>query len=243
MRTSSVAGARFVKASDQSLLIYFDGPEDSSLNRGPDGRLPLAANRRVHRLLQLLTLRPVAGVRNLHPAYGSLLVNFDGRSWRHSALEEKLRTYLEQLEEVRLPEPRLAEIPVCYGEEFGPDLDDVARMHGMTPEQVIELHTSTTYLVCFLGFVPGFAYLGELPEGLVTARHQTPRRAVAAGSVGIAGRQTGVYPCETPGGWRLLGRTPLAMFRPERRDLSLLSIGDRVQFKAISRQQFALEKA
>lgn len=240
MRTNSVAKARFVKASDQSLLVYFDGPERAGL---PDGRLPLEANRSVRRLLQLLTLRPLAGVRNLHPAYGSLLVNFDGRSWRHRQLEEKLRAYLEQLEEVGLPEAHLVEIPVCYGEEFGPDLDDVARMHGMAPEQVIELHTSRVYLVCFLGFVPGFAYLGELPEALVTARLPTPRRAVAGGSVGIAGRQTGVYPCETPGGWRLLGRTPLAMFRPERSNLSLLSIGDRVQFKAISRRQFALEKA
>jgi inhibitor of KinA len=154
-------------------------------------------------------------------------------------MEEKLREYLEQLHEVRLPEPRLLEIPVCYGEELGPDLQNVAAMHGITSEQVIQLHTSTTYLVYFLGFVPGFAYLGELPEALVTPRHATPRRKVPAGSVGIAGNQTGVYPCETPGGWRLLGRTPLAMFRPEQDGLSLLSIGDRVRFKAISREKFA----
>jgi inhibitor of KinA len=127
---------------------------------------------------------------------------------------------------------------VCYGEELGPDLQDVAATHGMASEQVIQLHTSTTYLVYFLGFVPGFAYLGELPEALVTPRHATPRRKVPAGSIGIAGNQTGVYPCETPGGWRLLGRTPLAMFRPEEDGLSLLSIGDRVRFKAISREQF-----
>jgi inhibitor of KinA len=113
----------------------------------------------------------------------------------------------------------------------------------MTPEQVIELHSSTTYLVYFLGFVPGFAYLGELPEALVTPRLPTPRRRVPAGSVGIAGNQTGVYPFETPGGWRLLGRTPVAMFRAERDGLSLLSIGDRVRFVPISPERFAaLEK-
>jgi inhibitor of KinA len=244
MRTTSVAGARFVRASDQSLLVYFDPRRrDTPTDRPPEERLPVEANRSVHRLLQLLTLRPIAGVRNLHPAYGSLLVKFDGQRWQHQELEKNLRAYLEQLREVRLPEPHRVVIPVCYGEEFGPDLDDVARMHGMTPEQAIELHTSITYRVYFLGFVPGFAYLGELPEALITPRHATPRRTVPAGSVGIAGRQTGVYPCETPGGWRLLGRTPLAMFRPERRGLSLLSIGDRVRFKAISREQFALENA
>jgi len=244
MRTTSVTRARFVKASDQSLLVYFDERErDTPTEQPPEQRLPVEANRSVRKLLQLLTSRPIAGVRNLHPAYGSLLVNFDGRRWRHRELEKKLRAYLEQLQEVRLPEPHRVEIPVCYGEEFGPDLDDVAHRHGMTPEQVIELHTSMTYRVYFLGFVPGFAYLGELPDALATPRHATPRRSVPAGSVGIAGRQTGVYPCETPGGWRLLGRTPLVMFRPERRGLSLLSIGDRVRFKAISRRQFALENA
>jgi inhibitor of KinA len=243
MRTTSVAGARFVRASDQSLLVYFDEPRDPATDRPPEERLPVEANRSVRRLLQLLTLRPIAGVRNLHPAYGSLLVKFDGKRWQHQELENNLRAYLEQLRAVRLPEPHRVVIPVCYGEEFGRDLDEVAQLHGMTPQQVIEFHTSVTYRVYFLGFVPGFAYLGELPEALVTPRHATPRRTVPAGSVGIAGRQTGVYPCETPGGWRLLGRTPLAMFRPERRGLSLLSIGDRVRFKAISREQFSLENA
>jgi len=120
----------------------------------------------------------------------------------------------------------------------------VAAMHGMTPAQAIELHTSTNYLVYFLGFVPGFAYLGELPQALVTPRLAAPRRRVPAGSVGIAGSQTGVYPFATPGGWRLLGRTPIAMFRPAGNGLSLLSIGDRVRFIPISAKQFAaLERA
>jgi inhibitor of KinA len=108
----------------------------------------------------------------------------------------------------------------------------------LSPEQVIELHTSTSYLVYFLGFVPGFAYLGELPEALVTPRLGSPRKKVPAGSVGIAGNQTGVYPFETPGGWRLLGRTPLAMFRADREHLSVLSIGDRVRFVPILRELF-----
>jgi inhibitor of KinA len=135
------------------------------------------------------------------------------------------------------------EIPVCYGGEFGPDLADVCEMSGMTEAQAIELHSSVEYLVYFLGFVPGFAYLGELPKELVTPRLAAPRRRVAAGSVGIAGNQTGVYPFATPGGWRLLGRTPTKMFRADRDGLSLLSIGDRVRFRPIHAERLAaLEK-
>jgi inhibitor of KinA len=160
----------------------------------------------------------------------------------HDELEAILRKYLERLEEVTLPSPRHLEIPVSYGGEFGPDLGEVAAMHGLTPEEIIELHASVEYLVYFLGFVPGYAYLGELPEALVTPRLGAPRRRVPAGSVGIAGTQTGVYPFATPGGWRLLGRTPIAMFRPDGDSLSFLSIGDRVRFVPISPAEFAVRE-
>ena len=231
MVTSPGEGARFQFASDQSLLVSF-GQE-----------ITLHAHEQVMKLLRLLQLEPVAGIRNLHPAYCSLLVKFDALRMRHDELEAVLRQYLDRLEEVNLPESRQVEIPVCYGGEFGPDLADVCSIHGMTPAQAIELHASAEYLVYFLGFVPGFAYLGELPEALATPRLAVPRRRVPAGSVGIAGNQTGVYPFSTPGGWRLIGRTPVAMFRDEREGLSLLSIGDRVRFAPISEERFgALEK-
>ena len=226
MTAKKKASARFERASDQSLLIYFGE------------QITLHAHERVRKLLRLLELEPVAGVRNLHPAYCSLLVKFDALKRRHDDLEKELRDYLGRMDKVKLPAPRQVEISVCYGGEFGPDLREVAELHKMTPERVIELHTSANYLVYFLGFVPGFAYLGELPEELVTPRLLTPRKKVPPGSVGIAGNQTGVYPFETPGGWRLLGRTPLAMFRTDRKDLSLLSIGDRVRFVPVSREQF-----
>src|SRR5262249_28483521 len=117
--------------------------------------------------------------------------------------------------------------------------DEVASLCGITAAKVIELHVSTTYVVYFLGFVPGFAYLGELPAALATPRLPTPRRRVPPGSVGIAAAQTGVYPVATPGGCRLLGRTPYVMFRSERSPMSLLSIGDRVRFTRINRERFA----
>ena len=212
-------------------------------SRARQNQITVQANEKVRKLLRLLELEPVAGVRNLHPAYCSLLVKFDVLKLQHAEVEAILRGYLARLEEVKLPEPRIVEIPVCYGGEFGPDLAEVGALRRMTAEQVIELHSSVEYLVYFLGFVPGFAYLGELPEELVTPRLATPRRKVPAGSVGIAGNQTGVYPFATPGGWRLLGRTPLAMFRADREALSLLSIGDRVKFVPISREEFAAAEA
>jgi inhibitor of KinA len=232
MPASAAETARFQRASDQSLLIYFGE------------QITLDAHEHVRKLMLLLEREPIAGIRNLHPAYCSVLVKFDPLKWRHEQLEEILKQYFGRLENVTLPEPRQVEIPVCYGGEHGPDLVDVSEIHRMTPAQVIELHSSTTYVVYFLGFVPGFAYLGELPEALATPRLPAPRRNVPPGSVGIAGRQTGVYPVATPGGWRLLGRTPLSMFRPEQDGFSLLSIGDRVRFTPIDQQQFAaLERA
>jgi inhibitor of KinA len=232
MLKSAADATRFQRASDQSLLVYFGH------------QITLDAHDRVRKLLRLLEMEPIAGVRNLHPAYHSILVKFDPLQRYHDELEDILRQYIGRVENVSLPDPREVEIPVCYGGEYGPDLDDVGALHGMSPEQVIALHSSSTYLVYFLGFVPGFAYLGGLPEALATPRLATPRRRVPPGSVGIAGNQTGVYPVATPGGWRLLGRTPISIFQPNRDELSLLSIGDRVRFIPISPAHFAsLERA
>ena len=219
--------ARFQPASDRSLLVYFGE------------KISLDSHRFVRQLLRLLELEPVSGVRNLHPAYCSLLLNFDVLKLTHDELEKILRGYLSRLADVSLPEPRYMEIPVSYGGEFGPDLDEVASICGLAPSRVIELHSSVNYIVHFLGFVPGFAYLGELPEAMATPRLSTPRRTVPPGSVGIAGNQTGVYPFATPGGWRLIGRAAIAMFRPDNNDMSYLSIGDRVHFTPISRLEFA----
>jgi inhibitor of KinA len=224
-----MASLRFLPASDCSLLVSF-GEEIS-----------LPGHELVIKLLRLLESEPIAGVRNFHPAYSSLLVAFDPQKLVHDELEAALRRRLDRTEESQLPEPRRIEIPVCYGGEYGPDLNDVANLHGVTTDRVIDLHSSAKYVVYFLGFVPGFAYLGELPDELVTPRLATPRRSVPPGSVGIAGRQTGVYPLPTPGGWRLIGRTPLAMFRPD--SGSRLAIGDRVHFVPISGEEYAaLEK-
>jgi inhibitor of KinA len=223
--------ARFVPASDQSLLIYFG----ESISQ--------AAHDAVVRFLRLLEREPLRDVRNVHPAYCSVLVKFDPLRWTHAELEAALRERMTRRGRFPLPAERMVEIPVCYEDAYAPDLAEICARRGWSPERVIKLHTAGSYQVYFLGFVPGFGYLGELPEELSEARLATPRRQVPAGSVAIAGRQTAVYPFATPGGWRLIGRTPMRMFRAEDGGGSLLAIGDRVRFRAISVTEFVeLEK-
>ncbi|MCY6485121.1 5-oxoprolinase subunit PxpB [Clostridium aestuarii] len=134
--------------------------------------------------------------------------------------------------------PRVVEIPVCYGEEFGSDLKFVAEHNNLTVEEVIKIHSECENRVYMIGFAPGFPYLAGMSEKIAAPRRKTPRLAIPAGSVGIAGSQTGVYPIETPGGWQLIGRTPLELFKPESDIPSLLQAGDIVKFKAISRAQY-----
>lgn len=227
MRKSRTSEPQFRAASDQALLVYL-GEE-----------IALENHHRVLKLLRLLQSEPIHGIRNLHPAYSSLLIKFDPLRLDHDELQSKLIPYLGRLDREPLPTARQIEVPVCYGGELGPDLKDVAEMHGMTAAQVIELHSSPIYVVYFLGFAPGFAYLGGLPEGLASARLETPRARVPQGSVGIGGNQTGVYPFSTPGGWRLIGRTPVEMFRRDAEPMNLLQIGDHVRFRTISGKEFA----
>ncbi len=218
---------RFLPASDQCLLVSF-GDE-----------ITPAAHERVRRLLRVLEAENLPAIHNLHPAYCSLLIRFDALATSHAELEEMLHTRLANIDDLPLPEPREVEIPVCYGGAFGEDLAELAALHGMTPDEAAALHASATYTAYFLGFTPGFAYLGGLPEALATPRLASPRRRVPAGSVGIAGNQTGVYPSSTAGGWRLIGRTPIPLFRPAQREMSLLATGDRVRFRPVTSEQFA----
>jgi len=221
------ANIRFQPASDQSLLVHF-GQEIS-----------FETYRQVVSFLKLLEAEPPKGILNLHPGYCSVLMKFDALKFTHSEIESSLTPYLARLHKAKLLEPRLREIPVCYGGEFGPDLEEVASLHGISTEKVIRLHSSALYTVCFLGFVPGFAYLGGLPAELETPRLSVPRKQVPAGSVAIGGSQTGVYPAATPGGWRLIGKTSLKLFDPNSAHASFLQIGDQVRFVPVSAEEFA----
>jgi inhibitor of KinA len=184
-----------------------------------------------HRAVRRLTaaLEGARGISNLHPAFASVLVEFDPRLHSHAEIESLVRLSLDAPEE-ELPASRLVEIPVRYGGADGPDLDDVARHHDLTPRRVVELHSSAEYVVSFVGFSTCFPYLAGLPAELATPRLAAPRRHVAAGSVAIAGSQAGVYPLASPGGWRVIGRTALRLFDPAGEPPPLLRMGDRVRF-------------
>ena len=214
---------QFEYASDQALLVSF-GDEIS-----------IEVHRQVRKLLRSLEQDRLPGVCNLHPAYCSLLLRFDPCRVDHDDLEKSVRERTAQLDSLELPPTRTVEIPVSYGGETGPDLESVAATHGISADEVVRLHSEAVYTVYFLGFVPGFAYLGGLPEVLATPRRASPRTKVEAGSVGIGGNQTGVYPFATPGGWQIIGKTPLKMFQAEHQSMSLLEIGDIVRFRPIGR--------
>lgn len=208
-------------ASDRSLLVTF-GDEIS-----------LESHHQVFHVTR--GLLGVRGILNLHPAYASVLVEFDPRLVESAAMEALIhRTMAVEAGNHAAEAPRTVEIPVRYGGEFGPDLDDVAKHTGLSPERVVELHSSAEYLVYFLGFAPGFAYLGGLPPELTTPRISAPRKHVPAGSVAIGGNQTGVYPIVSPGGWRLIGRTSVRLFDPSAAEPVLLRMGDRLRFVAIT---------
>jgi inhibitor of KinA len=209
---------RVVDASDRSLLLVFDD------------RISLAAHWDVLRLTP--RLGSVRGVTNVHPAYASILIDFDPRKIRHRDIERVATELFAQAASAPLPEPRTVEIPVAYGGANGPDLDAVAELTGHTPDEVVAMHSGAEYLVYFLGFSPGFPYLGGLPESIAAPRLETPRRRVPAGSVAIGGQQTGVYPIASPGGWRIIGRTPLRLFDPGADPPVLLRMGDHVRFVA-----------
>lgn len=179
------------------------------------------------------------GLVDATPAYSTLLLEFDPSTLdEERALDETRRALACAGEIADAAQRPVIEIPVCYEPPCAPDADEIARIHGFDVRDVARQHAEPEYVVHFVGFAPGFAYLGGLPKRLATPRLDAPRVRVPAGSVGIAGDQTGIYPRAMPGGWRLIGRTPLVMFDASRREPSLLTAGDRVRFRPISLAEF-----
>jgi len=200
-------------------------------------QIGLEVNRRVRGLFVTLKDLSPDGIVEIIPGYCSLLLIIDPLGTTLTRLRETLGSILETLDNSRIPEPGSMEVPVVYGGEYGPDLKWVADYHGITPEEVVRLHTAHTYQVYMIGFMPGFPYMGELPKELITPRRETPRTSVPRGSVALAQAQTGIYPSQSPGGWQIIGRTPLTLFDPENRPPSLLEMGDRVRFFAITEEE------
>lgn len=215
--------------SETALLLRFGDRIDAELN----ARARAAAAR--------LASARLPGIEDIAPAYASVLLRFDPRQWPESAaLKAALRASLRAAETVTTADPSTCiEIPVCYEGSHGPDLAEVAALTELTADEVVRRHAAAEYRVAMLGFAPGFAYLLGLDPRLAVPRRDTPRTRVPAGSVAIGGGQTGVYPADLPGGWRLIGRTPVRMFDPRRRPPALLASGARVRFVPIAAAQFA----
>jgi inhibitor of KinA len=195
-------------------------------------------NEKVRRMALAIQAKAIEGIIETVPTYRSLLIIYNPLILSIDDLKKRLIQIENGLQQTPFPEPKLTQIPVVYGGAYGPDLEEVARYHQISPQEVIRLHCSKPYFIYMIGFMPGYPYMGELPGALITPRLKTPRLSVPAGSVAIAQKQTGIYPMESPGGWQILGRTPVKMFDPEKDPPALLQMGDLVQFYQIGEKEF-----
>lgn len=200
-------------------------------------RIDPELNARVHRLARAVSARLGPSIIEVVPTYRSLLVRHDPLRLPRRRLAREIGAILAELPPGPAPaaEGRVVRVPACYGGELGPDLDFVASHAGLDPREVIEIHAAATYQVFMLGFTPGFPYLGGMSPRIATPRLETPRQRLPAGSIGIGGEQTGIYPVESPGGWRIIARTPVRLFDPGAPSPFLLAPGDRLRFVPIGR--------
>jgi len=211
---------------DKALFVEFGDAVDPELNR------------RVRHLMLAIQKEKIPGVTETVPTYRSLLVYFEPLQISSKKLREILGSLAQQPEESGLPKPKIIEIPTVYGGEYGPDLEFAAAYNRLSVSEVVQIHTGTPYLIYMIGFIPGYPYMGGMSPRIATPRLETPRMKVPAGSVGIAGNQTGIYPAESPGGWRLIGRTPLKLFHPDLEPPALFQAGDYLTFVSITPEEF-----
>jgi KipI family sensor histidine kinase inhibitor len=195
-------------------------------------------NIKVRAMAEVIAGEKPAGIVEVIPTYRSLLIVYDPLETDVPGLERVLDAMESRLDHLEIPPPRTVEIPVSYGGELGPDIEFVAQAHDMSVDDVIRIHSGSVYQIYMIGFTPGFPFLGGLPEELHTPRLETPRALVPAGSVGIANNQTGVYPIDSPGGWRLIGRTPVSLFSPWKKEPFLYKAGDVIKFVPISAEKY-----
>ncbi|MBS7636317.1 5-oxoprolinase subunit PxpB [Candidatus Bathyarchaeota archaeon] len=227
MKSSFCSSARYLPFGDSALIVEFGDVID------------LAVNNKVIALNDALSNVGIKGIEELVPTYRSLLIRYNPDKITYKQLVLRVKEIEKTLEKRTIKiEGRKLVVPVAYGGVYGPDLGYVAQYHGLTEEQVIKIHSGKDYRVYMIGFVAGFPYLGDVPEEIATPRLENPRLKVPAGSVGIAERQTGIYPCEAPGGWRIIGRTPIKLFDPQRQPPALLKPGDIVKFEPISEEDY-----
>lgn len=217
---------QFEIMGDRGLLVVYGAAIDPEINC------------KVLAVTQAIEQNRPAGVIEIVPAYCALLIVYHPLTTTAATLQQQVVDLEDQLTRVTPSEPETVEVPVCYGDVHGPDLQQVATLNGLNEEMVIALHSAPSYPIYMLGFTPGFPFLGGLSPKLHTPRLDRPRTRVPAGSVGIANNQTGIYPVDSPGGWQLIGRTPLRLFDARRSAPFLLKAGNRLKFKPITAETF-----
>ncbi len=217
---------KIVAAGDSSILVEFGQEINPEINR------------KITSLVRLIHDQHIEGIMDMIPTYCSLLINYDPRIVSYDKMQARVRELLKMDLKGAAGKKRVYEIPVCYGGEFGPDLQNIADHAGISVEEVLKIHTSCDYLIYMLGFLPGFCYLGGLDERIHTPRLANPRVKIPAGSVGIGGASTGIYPLDSPGGWQLMGLTPVKTYDPENEHPILLSAGDYIRFVPIDLDEF-----
>lgn len=225
---------RFYPQGDQAITVSFGDEINQELHE------------EIISLTKLLDLEPFPGMIEAVPSFTAVTIYYSPfdvkRKYLNLSIYEdvvmQIKQKLQSKKVSRNDPPTIITIPVCYGGEYGPDLTEVAQYHKLSESDVIRLHSNHEYVVYMVGFTPGFPYLGGMSEWLATPRKQTPRVAIPAGSVGIGGRQTGIYPLESPGGWQIIGRTPLQLFNYNKNEPTLLKAGDIVRFKPITAEQY-----
>lgn len=217
---------KLLTAGDSSILLQFGNTIDPAINR------------KIAATVQLMREQHINGVTDVIPAFCSLLINYDPRVISYEQIKRRMEALVKIDVSAGNTRKRVFEIPVCYGGEYGPDIQNIADHAGLSVEEVIQIHTSRDYLIYMLGFLPGFTYLGGLDERIHTPRLANPRIRIPAGSVGIGGSQTGIYPMDSPGGWQLMGMTPVKTYDPDREVPILVEAGDYIRFVAIDEDEF-----
>ena len=222
---------RYLVSGDSSVCVEF-GNEIS-----PD------INRKIRAFKIAVEKSGIPGIVETVPTYRSLLVHYKPEVIGYKAITEKFKSLMGTLDNIEIPPPTVIEIPVLYGGEMGPDIENVASHNGKTVEEVIKIHTSQEYLIYMIGFIAGFPYLGGMSREIAAPRLKSPRVKIDGGSVGIAGEQTGIYPVASPGGWQLIGRTPLKLYDADREKPVLLEAGQYIKFRAVDEAEYeAIEK-
>lgn len=217
---------KYLIAGEKALVIEFGNKIREEINS------------EVRAMMIAIEKEKIEGIVEMTPTYRSLMIHYDPLKKDYSTLLKELKELENQLNDIEIPSPEVIEIPTLYGGAYGPDIENVAKHNDLTIDEVIKLHTSKEYLIYMLGFTPGFPYLGGMDEKIATPRLKTPRTKISVGSVGIAGSQTGIYPIDSPGGWQLIGKTPLKLYDAYRDIPILLQSGNYIRFVAIDEDTY-----